>query len=58
MYARGGDHPYRAPCRRALERLVHERIPHNLTEILSVDQHFDAVPGVRRIDPMAWTSER
>lgn len=126
MYARGGDHPYRVPCRRALERIVREQVAcctntevvqellhrylaldrleearlsslhfmtlipevlpvtratlltaidlidelpglsardllhvavmrqHGLTEILSVDRHFDNVAGIRRIDPATW----
>lgn len=28
-----------------------------ITEIISADKHFDAVPGIRRIDPLTWQDE-
>ena len=126
MYARGKEHPYRAPCRRALERIargevhccssaevvqelfhrylslgrpqdaefsavhfmaiVPEILPvtkdtllvaldlmagssslpardllhlavmrqNVISEILSVDRHFDGIAGIRRVDPLGW----
>ncbi len=62
IYAQGGPHPYREPCRAVLAR-AHERLSprdaihaavvltNGLEGIVSADRAFDGVPGLVRFDP-------